>query len=474
MNPRTFAAPRLVGVALPILAAWTLAVSLPGAAWAWQGEAAVPARQTLAFIGVNVVPMDTERVLADQTVVVRDGRIAAVGPSGEVRVPDDAVRIDARGKFLMPGLAEMHGHLPGGNAPQDLVQNVLFLYVANGITLVRGMQGHPSQLALRDAIARGELLGPRLILAGPSLGGNLETETAARRVREQKDAGFDLLKIHEGLSPEVYGVIVATAREVGIPFAGHVPDAVGLFGALDAGQATVDHLDNYVEALIPASELEGAPALFGVAERAGRADASRIPELAAATVRAGAAVVPTMALWEVFFGGRSGASLRSEMPELRYLPPQAAEGWERAVDQRNASMGDPAGGRRVVELRRQILRALNEAGATILLGTDSPQLFSVPGFSIHREMALMVEAGMTPYQVLRSGTRAIAEHFGELESAGTVEPGRRADLILLDANPLEDVRNVARQAGVVVDGRWLPGAEIRRRLSTIANAYAAQ
>lgn len=457
-----------------VILALALSVAMAGEALARQAGEAVPERQTLAFVGVNVVPMDSERVLENQTVVVRDGRIAAVGSSAEVSVPDGAVRIDARGKYLMPGLAEMHGHLPGGNAPREFVENTLFLYVANGITLVRGMQGHPSQLAVRDEIERGALLGPRLVLAGPGFGGNVDAETAVNRVREQKRAGYDLLKIHEGLRPEVYEAVVATANEVGIPYGGHVPDAVGLHGALQARQATVDHLDNYVEALIPADALENAAALFGIADLADRADASRIPELVSATLRAGSAVVPTMVLWEVFFGGQSGEALRGEMSELRYMPTQVVASWVRAVDQRNQSMRDPAGGRRVVELRREILRALHEGGATILLGTDSPQLFSVPGFSTHREMELMVEVGMTPYEVLRTGTWNIAEHFGELETAGTVEPGKRADLILLEANPLADVRNVARRAGVVVDGRWIPEAKIQRRLDAIAGGYAAR
>ncbi len=457
-----------------ILLALALSLAPAAEAWARQAGEPVPERQTLAFIGVNVVPMDSERVLENQTVIVRDGRIAAVGPSAEVSVPEGAVRIDAQGKYLMPGLAEMHGHLPGGNVPRELVENILFLYVANGVTLVRGMQGHPSQLGYRAEIERGTLLGPRLLLAGPGFGGaNLEADAAASRVREQKEAGYDLLKIHEGLRPEVYSVVTATAKEVGIPFGGHVPDAVGLLGALEAGQVTVDHLDNFVEALIPA-DAGNVEALFGVADVADRADASRIPELVQAALRAGSAVVPTMVLWEVFFGGRPGEELRNEMPEVRYMPPQAVESWVRAVNQRNASMRDPAGGRRVLELRREILRALHQSGAKILLGTDSPQLFSVPGFSIHREMEFMVSVGMTPYEVLRSGTWNIAEHFGELETAGTVAPGKRADLILLEANPLQDVRNVARRAGVVVDGRWLPEGEIQRRLEAIAGSYSAE
>ncbi|MGH9388933.1 MAG: amidohydrolase family protein, partial [Vicinamibacteria bacterium] len=206
-----------------------------------------------AFVGVNVGPMDSERVVEGQTVRVEHGHISAFGPVDDVEIPDGATQIDGAGKYLMPGLAEMHGHLPSPDMPEAVTENVLFLYVANGVTTVRGMQGNPSQIPLRERIDRGELLGPRLVLGSPSMsGGNVATvEDAKRLVREYKDQGFDLLKVHETLSAEVYDAIAATAGEIGIPFGGHVTDTVGLFHALEAGQTTIDHLDNYVEALVP-------------------------------------------------------------------------------------------------------------------------------------------------------------------------------------------------------------------------------
>jgi imidazolonepropionase-like amidohydrolase len=462
----------LVALAAPFVVAAVLAVVVP--ALAVPIEAQVPPRQIIAIEGVTVIPMDGERVLADHTVVVQDGRIVAVGPASQVRAPDDAVRVAGAGRYLIPGLPEMHGHLPGGDAPQQLVEDVLFLYVANGVTLVRGMQGHPRQLEIREAVRRGEVLGPRLILAGPALWGSVPTPEAARaEVRSQAEAGYDLLKMGEGIEPAVYDALMASAREVGIPVAGHVPDAVGLFRALEAGQVTIDHLDNYVEELVPSADRGGIPALWGVARVADRADESRIPALVSATRDAGAAVVPTMVLWEVFFGDRSGAELRAERSEVRYMPPGVVDAWERAVDNRLAGMAEFAdGARRVVALRRQIMQALHEGGVTILQGTDSPQLFSVPGFATQREMEHWVGLGMTPYEVLRTGTWNVAEHLGELDEAGTIAVGKRADMVLLEANPLTDIRNAARRAGVVVDGRWLPRDEIERRLEAIAARHA--
>jgi imidazolonepropionase-like amidohydrolase len=435
-------------------------------------DAPPPDRVPLAIVDVTVLPMDREEALPGQTVIIRDGRIAEVGPVDEVEVPEDALPIEGAGRYLIPGLAEMHGHLPGAGADPEAVRDLLFLYVANGVTLVRGMQGHPAQIAVREAIRDGELLGPRLVLGSPAMGwGNVPSlEEVPARIRGFRDQDVDLVKIGEGASPQVYDALVAAAREAGLPVAGHVPDEVGLLAALEAGQVTIDHLDNYVEELVPEDDRRGIAPLWGVASVAHLADEGRIPELVEATRAAGTAQVPTMVLWEVFFGDRSGAQVLADRPEARYMPEEMVEGWVRAVDQRLEQVGHAEGARRTVELRRQVFQALHEGGVEFLLGTDSPQLFSVPGFSLHREMELWVELGMTPYEVLRTGSWNVAAHFGELEEAGSVSPGKRADLLLLEGNPLEDIGHVARRAGVVVDGRWLPEEEIQARLEEIAGS----
>lgn len=441
------------------------------------------AAQTVAFENVAVVPMDRQRVLERQTVVVRDGRIVEIGRSGAVKVPGDAVRVDGRGKYLMPGLAEMHGHLPPAGSPRALVEHILFLYVANGVTTVRGMQGNPEALEHRAAVAAGKLLGPRLYVAGPPFSGsNAKTaEIAEQMVREQKAAGYDLLKILEGLRPEVYEAIARTAKSLRIDFAGHVPNDVGVRRAIEAGQRSIDHLDNYLEALeADDSPLRGADARKRAQELPFHVDERKMAELARLTRDKGVWNVPTMALWEYFLNGETGEQLRARLPETRYMPRKMVEEW---VQRKNAMLKPEAGpfmgfmpggqtGPRVIELRRKMLRALHDAGAKIALGTDSPQVFSVPGFSIHREMKVMQECGFTPFEVLQSGTRAVAEYFGTLREAGTVEKGKRADLLLLEGNPLQDLGNVARRAGVMVNGRWLAESEIQRRLEELAQAAA--
>jgi imidazolonepropionase-like amidohydrolase len=405
---------------------------------------------------------------------VRDGRIASLAATRGTSIPAGAVRIDGRGKYLMPGLAEMHGHIPAQAGA--FAESVMLLFVAHGVTTVRGMLGNPSQLELRRSIDRGDIIGPTLLLASPPMSGNQVTSGAegAAKVREYKAAGYDLLKIHEGLSRDTYDSIVGAARVAGIRFGGHVPDEVGVWHALESGQSTIDHLDNYTDALRATS----FPATGGSSAAAGTPPSEaelerRIPALAMATRRAEVAVVPTMALWEVFNTPEDSVALAAR-PELRYMPANTRAAWFKAVANIR-SQGDPTQGAAEVALRRRMLKGLQDAGVAILLGTDAPQLFSVPGHSIQREVQVMRAAGLTPFQILRSGTKSVAEHvekyYGTPASAfGTVEAGRRADLILLEANPLDDIANLQRRAGVMVRGRWLPETELRAKLEALAAA----
>lgn len=422
-------------------------------------------RGTYAFTNVNVIPMDSERVIADQTVIVRDGRITAVGPAASTAVPAGATTIDGTGRFLMPGLAEMHGHIPGANA--SMAEDVLFMYVAAGATTVRGMQGHPSQLELRERVLAGNIVGPRLDLAAPPLAGDIDAAAAEQRVRDAKAAGFDLLKVHEGLSADAYAAIVRTATELDMPWGGHVSVHVGVSGALAARQSTIDHIDDYLDAMQPA----GSPALAATGAERTRllpmhADESRIPELVRATREAGVAIVPTQILWEVLRGARDPQTM-VDRPENRYWPTSQIETWTNQVTNIRAQT-DAAAAAREVELRNMLLKAMSDGGVLILMGTDAPQLFSVPGFSLYRELPVMVEAGMTPYEVLRTGTVNVARFYGVEDEAGTVAVGRCADLLLLEANPLADIRAIERNAGVMVDGRWLSTDRIQARLAELA------
>jgi imidazolonepropionase-like amidohydrolase len=428
---------------------------------------------TVAFIDVNVVPMDSEKVVSGQTVLVREGTIAEIGPVRSVTVPKDALRVEGRGRYLMPGLAEMHGHLPGPGVSEDVVKDLLFLFVASGVTTVRGMLGYPNSVTLRERAARGEFVAPTLYVASPGFSGQSVTsvEEGVRRVREYKSAGFDLLKMHEGLSREVFDAVADAARAAGIAFGGHVSADVGLLQAFEKRMTSVDHLDGYLEAMgLDDSPFRDAQGSLRAKKAVELADEAKIRDLARRAREAGVWNVPTLALWQTLFGGQRSDAYVGR-PELKYVPRSMLEQWTRMHDGQLANFPSVEDGRKVLAVRDKVLKALVDARARVVLGSDAPQMFSVPGFSIVlREMPAMIHAGLSPYQVLRSGTRDVAEYFGTLDRTGTVAVGRQADLILLEANPLEDVAHVARRAGVMTRGRWLPAAEIEARLAAIATA----
>lgn len=415
-----------------------------------------------AFIGVSVLPMDTDAVLSDQTVVVADGKIASISSSGTAKVPAGAVKIDGKGKYLMPGLGELHAHIPGGNAPDADVERTLFLYVANGVTTIRGMLGHPRHLVYRERVAKGDVLGPRIYTSGPSFNGNTAKtpEAATAMVIEQQKAGYDLLKIHPGVPRDAFDAMAAKADELKMPFAGHVPQAVGLARALEAKYRSIDHLDGYVEALVPDAS---ASQTFGV-NLAAQADESRIPALVKATRAAGTWQVPTEILLVNWLNDVDPQTMAA-WPEMKYVPPQTLTNWI-AQKQGMAAKYPQTDRQKLLALRRKIIKALHDGGVPFALGSDAPQTWNVPGFSAHRELGALVAAGLTPYQALKSGTANVGTYFGTQASVGTVAAGKRADLVLLDANPLTDIANSSRIAGVMVNGRWLSKADIDSRLAS--------
>jgi cytosine/adenosine deaminase-related metal-dependent hydrolase len=427
----------------------------------------------VAFVDVHVVPMDSERVIERQTVLVRDGRIAAMGPAGETAIPDDALVVDGAGRYLMPGLAEMHAHIPSPQQGEEVIERTLFLFLANGVTTLRGMLGHPHHLELRERSASGEILAPRIYTSSPSLNGNSapDAETARRLVAEHHAAGYDFLKIHPGLSREVYDAMAEAASGVGIQWAGHVPAGVGLDRALEVGQITIDHLDAYVDAL--AGHGGGfSPqdsGFFGIGF-IDDVDPARIDELAAATRDAGVWNVPTEALLVHLFSPDEPEEM-IRWPEMRFVPPQTLQNWVEAKHRfrQQAASGDAAA--RYLQVRRDLILALHRAGAPLLLGADAPQFFNVPGFATLRELQYMVDAGLTPYEALVTGTRRPAEFFGE-DDWGTVAVGNIADLVLVDANPLADASHASRVHGVMVRGAWLDRATLDARLAEIERAVA--
>ena len=418
--------------------------------------------EAVAFVNVTVIPMDRERTVADQTVVVRGARIESLGPSASTTVPAGARRIDGRGKYLIPALSEMHAHIPPGNATDAEIERVLALYSVNGIGTIRGMLGAPKHLPLRERANRGEILSPWVYTSGPSLNGSTASnaETAVQMVKEQKAAGYDFLKIHPGVKRDVFDAMAAAADAAGIRFAGHVPLDVGLARALEARYATIDHVDGFMEAL--AREGAANSQMFGL-NLTGVLDESRIPQLVEATRKAGVRVVPTEALFEHWVGPDDPETM-TKWPEMQYVDRETLAQWV-ASKQKILAGGTPAERARFLDVRRRLIKALHAGGVGLLLGSDGPQVWNVPGFSVHRELRYLVQAGLTPYQALETGTRNVAEFYGTAAERGTVAPARRADVLLLDGNPLQDIGNTSRIAAVVLGGRVLTKDDIDRQLA---------
>jgi len=428
-----------------------------------------------AFTGVDVIPMDKERVLRDQTVLVRDGRIAAVGPTKEVAVPEGAVRIDGKGRYLMPGLADMHVHA--------WIQDEFALFLANGVTTVRNMFGSPLQLQWRASIAAGELLGPTIYTAGPIIDGEppvwpgstvlTDPALAEKVVLEQKEQGYDFLKVYARLTLPCYDALVAAAKKHGMRVMGHVPSAVGLEHVIESHQESIEHLDG----LAAAAQAEGSPQIGKISFRTEPnawpyIDDKKVAELARREIEAGTWNCPTLVVYQKWVTGDERTKSLAG-PYMKYVSPLMRSAWGPTEANEKWMSADFVGASHGADPHRmRAVGVLHKAGARILLGTDQANPFVIAGFAVHEELANLVAAGLSPYEALRAGTSGAAEFMHASEEWGTVAVGRRADLLLLEKNPLEAVANAKTPLGVMVRGRWLPRAELDESLEKLAKEYA--
>ncbi|MCW3080904.1 amidohydrolase family protein [Segetibacter sp.] len=425
--------------------------------------------RAMVFKSVNVIPMDAERVLLNQVVVVRNGKIVAMGNEDKIKYNKNAIVIDGKGKYLMPGLAEMHAHVPPIDELEPM-KEVLLLFAANGVTTIRGMLGHPRHLELRSKIQSGEILGPRFITSGPSFSGNSvpTIEAGAEMVRQQKKAGYDFLKLHPGLTKEKFAAIEKTAKEVNIPFAGHVSFDVGVWRAIDAGYATIDHMDGMVESLVPGIENtnEQENGLFGMF-LAEKADTTKIQKLVTALRDRPIWIVPTQSLAERWFGPAKDADALANEPEMKYMDPKTVANWVNTKKNlvKNAKYSS-ASIQNFIDLRRKLIFECNKNGVGLLLGSDAPQVFDVPGFSVHQELKYLVDAGLTPFDALRSGTASVGRFLNNPD-IGIIKIGAVADLVLLNGNPLTNIDETKNIAGVMLANKWLSKDWIEKELKKL-------
>jgi imidazolonepropionase-like amidohydrolase len=411
----------------------------------------------VAFRHVNVIDVANSAVLADRTVVIDGNRITEEGPAASTRVPKGAHVVDGRGKYLMPGLWDMHVHMvtPGG-------QYVLPLYIANGVTGVRDMAGEWEQLKKwRRDIAAGNLIGPRIIASGPYLEGG-DVPIPHLLVRRPEDAqaavdsliklGVDFIKVHSQLNRETYFAIARAARARKIPFAGHVPRTVGALAASDSGQRSIEHLltipnsctAEEVKALAPRFTVQSALAPCTTEDQAAlyarlaRNDTYVVPTLVAAVE---IAEWPKRKVPGDSLGKYLPDSLRAFVAQIFPMPDSIPPDADVV-------------GRALFEKRVATVGALHRAGVHVMTGTDAPLRNSPPGFGLHEELRHFVRGGLSPIEALRAATIEPARFLGMLDSLGTVERGKIADLVLLDANPVADIANTRRIAGVVANGHY--------------------
>lgn len=418
--------------------------------------------RSIAFVDVNVIPMDKNIVLRHQTVLVKANRIAQVGPTTDVAVPATAVIVDGRNRYLMPGLVDFHLHFPDSREDQ---LDELELLVSNGITTAVNMHGTPAILDLRNRLRAGTLFGPTLYSTGPYISESEFTtpEQVRQAVIAQKAAGYDFIKIHGELSTDAYKALIDTARMQHIRVVGHVPANLGIDAVL-GNQAMIVHAEEYLYSYFQRNrDLPTDPAEID----------RMVREVSERTARSGTWFSATLAVFRgiIFQVSDIGAVL--QRPEMQYLPPDVAAPWrpEKNVYVNRWRIEKVPYFRSQYAIMQKLTKGLSDAGVPMLVGTDCLVTGIVPGFALQDELNDLVGAGLTPYQVLRAATANAAVFLGTTDHAGTVSRGKEADLLLLDADPFEDITNISRRAGVMLHGRWFSEDELQHHLSALAAKY---
>jgi len=445
----------------------------------------------LVFTHVTVIDATGAPAKLDMTVVITGDRITAIGK--DAPPPKDAQIVDCSGKFLIPGLWDMHIHWYDKNS--------LTLFTANGVTGVREMFGMPMLLQLRKEVAEGKLVGPRMVVASPIVDGPkpvwpgsiaVANEVEGRKAVEKiKADGYDFVKVYSLLPRDAYSGIVDEARKEGIPFAGHVPLSVSAAEASDAGHKSIEHLTGVLLSCSSKEEELRAQfaeeiakngmtgALSGLARRQGRHLVDSFSNEKAAALFArfkknGTWQCPTLTVL------RSLAFLDDKDftndPRLKYMPRQIRNSWDPANDFRMRTMTpeDFANAKRAFQKYLEVVGGLRRAGVDIIAGTDTLNPYCFPGFSLHDEMTLLVGAGLSPLEALQAATRNAARFLGKLDSLGTIETGKIADLVLLDANPLDDIGNTKKINAVVMNGRLLDRKALDQMLNQVEAAANAK
>lgn len=413
------------------------------------------ADRPFAITHITVIDPKSGSVKRDMTVLIRGARIAAVGKTKTVRVTGSTQTIDGRGKFVIPGLWDMHVHLESGDFGRN---HYLRLLLVNGVTGIRLMDGDPTYYRWQREIEQGLLLGPRMVIASQVIAGPASyasdtikvnnAEEARAAVRKAKQERADFIKVHDGLSRAAYLAIVDEAKKLKIMVAGHVPEAITAIDASNAGQRSIEHFTGLTEA---------------------ETDAAKANLLSSVFKKNGTWLCPTLIM------RRNYAVLDERFlaadPRLRYASRSSRAYWSKiSSDAKNIPASDWDARKETVRREKALVGRFQNAGVGILAGTDTSNPYVMPGFGLHDELAMLVESGLTPMEALRTATLNPARVFGYAHNAGSIEKGNVADLLILSANPLEDIRNTTRISAVVLRGRFLDRKELDSILAEIEAA----
>lgn len=440
-------------------------------------------RPSIAITDVTIVDVEQVRLLGPRTVLIDDGRIVAIRAPRDAAIPASAQRVDGHGRFLMPGLVDMHVHLFNLSSHRPPNDWAFPMYVANGVLGVRDMRADAASMLLvkrwRKAVTDGELIAPRILADGIAVHGK-SPDDAARQVDAAADAGAEFIKVYSEVPASHWRAIIKEAQSRSLPVVGHVPAGVPLLDAAKAGQRSDEHLMQAYEACstIEATLLAEREGLDGDAltARSEEQEARTLDAFDSGTCRrvskrlaaTGQVQVPTLVLADED-ALRNNADPSAD-PRWQYLRADERVRWQRFLAGYTAK--DATLAKQRWPIARQIVSAMHQAGVTVMAGTDAPMPGVYPGFSLLEELQLLVDAGIPALDVLRSATLEPARFLGIANISGSVTVGKRADLVLLDADPSKDIGNTRRIGAVVLDGRLLQRADLDALLEQAARTQA--
>lgn len=444
--------------------------------WSWLNA---QENSIFVFVHANVLPMTSEIVLPDHSVLIRNGKIEHVGPSSNLKIPEGATIINATGKYLIPGLSDMHVHLEGdawnimyppgsGFTAEEIDFNdILFMYVANGVTLVDVLFAFPEHLPIREKIRNSEMIGPRLILsrmidgAGrawpPPLGVWINNSDEAKvAVTKAHEEGYDRIKVYSFLDRESYDTIIATAKNLQMPVDGHVPFATSVEHVLSSGQSMIAHVEEimkFAKGYTP----------------------EQIGYFADITANSNVWVTSSLILNKNLNTLLRDSAGQFSKSGIEYLHPMGLGIWTYVYTHIYNPI--PEKGRTALvdgydRFQRPFTLEFYRRGGKLLTGTDALVPSTLPALSLHEELEELVDVGLSPFAALRATTTNPYEFLGESTIGGTIERGKIANLVLLEKNPLEKISNTKTIAGVMTGKRWISQDDIANRLREIRSSYS--